>query len=96
MFSTLRRLLVLAAGTVASAMLFAPVAFAVNDGDSAAGGPNPSTTTTHHAAAGSSLATWQWTLISIGIVVAVAGIVAAAMTLHRRTKRTGTLQPHMP
>ena len=95
MFSTLRRLLILAAGTITSAMLLAPVAFAVNDGDGA-GGPTSTPTTTHPAIAGTSLATWQWTLISIGILVAVAGIVAATLTLHRRTNRAATLQPHMP
>ena len=95
MFSTLRRLLVLAAGTVSSAMFFAPVAFAEKRrGDG--GGPDPSTTAPHHAAAGSSLATWQWLLISVGIIAAVAGIVAVAMTVHRRTKQTGTLRPRTP
>jgi hypothetical protein len=40
MFSTLRRLFVLAGSAVASGLLFAPVAFAVNASDGAAGGPN--------------------------------------------------------
>ena len=94
MFSTLRRLFVLAVSTVASGLLFAPVAFAVNAGDGAAGGPNA--TPPPHPPGGSSLATWQWTLISVGIVAAVALIVAAAFTLHRRSTRAPTLQPRMP
>ena len=94
MFSTLRRLLILAAGTITSAMLLAPVAFAVNDGDGA-GGPTSTPTTTHPAIAGTSLATWQWTLISIGIVVAVAAAVVVGATVHRRSNQAGTLRPRM-
>ena len=95
MFSTLRRLFVLAVSAVVSGLLFAPVAFAVEAGDGAAGGPNPAPV--HHAATGGSgLAAWEWTLISVGIVVAVALIVAAALTLHRRSHRAAALQPQMP
>lgn len=95
MFSTLRRLFVLAAGTLTAGLLFAPLAFAVNAGDGAAGGPNP-TTPTHHAATGSALATWQWTLISVGIAAAVAAVLALAITASRRTKHTTALHPQTP
>jgi anti-sigma-K factor RskA len=95
MFSTLRRLFILAVSAVVSGLLFAPVAFAVNEDTGAAGGPNPGTVT-HHASGGSSLAAWEWTLISVGIVVVVALIVGAALTLHRRSHRAAALQPQMP
>ena len=94
MFSTLRRLFVLAGSAVASGLLFAPVAFAVNASDGAAGGPNP--TPPQQPPGGSSLAAWQWALISLGIVAAVALLVAVGVTVYRRSRQATTLRPRTP
>ena len=94
MFSTLRRLLVFAVSAVTSGLLFAPVAFAVNASDSGAGGPIG--TPPQHPSGGSSLTTLQWTLISVGIVVAVALLVAAGVTVYRRSRQAAALQPRTP
>lgn len=88
--------LVLAIGTVGSAVMFAPAAFAVNASDGAADGANPTTTTAHQPAAGSALTTWQWTLISVGIVAAFASIGAVDMTVQPGGTQTGTLQLRAP